>query len=164
MINLGRKYFNCLLSTSPHIFSVSFDINVKIRQKTLKLGALIPFLDHILCLPNFIVDDIPAFTLSDVQNRKGFFHKTTSIALIIPHATSCGGSFRQPVGQSYFIVSATPLNFVKICSCLGHTIQMCIYPQEILIYFLNRNCALVELRNLAKMKDTTPNNLSAQLI
>ena len=40
----------------------------------------------------------------------------------------------------------------------------CAYPQEIFIQFISRSNALFELINLAKMKDTTQNSLSAQLL
>ena len=80
---------------------------------------------------------------------------------------------RPSVGQSvspsvlFFIVSATPLkpldrislNFVV----MKDIICRCAYPQEILIQFFMWSFALFELRNLAKMKDTTPNSLSALL-
>ena len=100
--------------------------------------------------------------------------------VIIPHATSCGGynvfdpSVSQSVSQSvspsvlFFLVSATPLkplnriswNFVVMKDIMCR----CAYPQEILIPFFFRSYALFELRNLAKMKDTTQHSLLAQLL
>ena len=99
------------------------------------------------------------------------------IMFFIPLAMSCGGynvfdpSVSQSVSQSVspvFLVSATPLklldrislNFVVIKDMMCR----CAYPQEILIPFFSRIYALFELRNLAKMKDTTQHNLLAQLL
>ena len=58
-----------------------------------------------------------------------------------------------------FLVSATPLKPLKRIS--GNFVVVkdiscrCAYPQGILINFFPRIYALFELRNLAKMKDTT---------
>ena len=87
-------------------------------------------------------------------------HKHMYIFFIIPHATSCGGyNVFDPSVSLVFLVSATPLkplnrivwNFVVIKDIMCR----CAYPQEILIPFFSRIYALFELRNLAKMKDTT---------
>ena len=123
--------------------------------------------------------------------------KSTLIsAIIIPHATSCGGynvfdlSVSQSVRQSCFscwgnssefwkfgqneiyystqFVSATPLKQLNRIS--WHFVVMkdimctCAHPQEILIPFFSRSYALFELRNLAKMKDTSQHSLLAQLL
>ena len=66
------------------------------------------------------------------------------------------------------ILSATPLkpltriswNFVFVKDIPWR----CAYPQEILIHFFSRNNALFEFRNVAKMKDTTQNSSSAQVL
>ena len=58
-----------------------------------------------------------------------------------------------------FLVSATPLKPLNRIS--GNFVVVkdmpcrCAYPQGILINFFTRIYALFELRNLAKMKDTT---------
>ena len=101
--------------------------------------------------------------------------------LSILHTTSCEGynvfdpsvsqSICQSVSQSVspvFLVSANPLkpldrislNFVvnKDIMC------RCAYLQEILIQLFSRSYGLFELRNLAKMKDTTQHSLLEQLL
>ena len=90
-------------------------------------------------------------------------YKHTS-GIIIPHATSCGGynDLDPSVSQSIspvFLVSATPLkpldriswNFVLMKNIMFTSA----YPPEILIPFFSRSYVLFEIRNLAKMKDTT---------
>ena len=92
------------------------------------------------------------------------------ISIIIPHTTSCRGynafdpsvsqSISQSVSPSVFLVGAIPLkplnrilwNFVVMKDIMCRYA----YPQEILIpFFFSWNYALFELKNLAKMKDTT---------
>ena len=87
----------------------------------------------------------------------------------------CFWPVRQLVSQSVsqsvspvFLVSATPLKPLNRISWNVVDIKdiMCryAYPQEILIPFFSRSYALFELRNLAKMKDTTQHSLLAQLL
>ena len=45
-------------------------------------------------------------------------------------------------------------NFVKLCSCDGHNMLMCI-PTGNFVQFFSQNYALFEFRNLTKMKDIT---------
>ena len=45
-------------------------------------------------------------------------------------------------------------NFVKLV-VMKYILYRCAYPQEILIPFFSRSNSLFQLRNLAKMKDTT---------
>ena len=89
--------------------------------------------------------------------------------LFIPHATRCGGYnvFDPSVSQSdsksvspVFLVSATPLKQLNRIPCIfvvmKNILCRCAYPQEILIhFFFSKSYALFELKNLAKMKDTT---------
>ena len=46
-------------------------------------------------------------------------------------------------------------NFVKLCSYEGHNVQMRISTGNFDSFFFSRSYALFELRNLAKMNDTT---------
>ena len=88
--------------------------------------------------------------------------------IIIPHATSCEGynvfdpSVSKSVSQSLspvFLVSATPLKPLDRISwnflVMKDIMCRCAHSQEILIPPFSRSYALFELRNLAKMKDTT---------
>ena len=65
------------------------------------------------------------------------------------------------------VLLLTPLKPLDRISCNSVILKdipcRCAYPQEILIQFFFSN-ALFELRNLAKIKDTTQNSLSAQLL
>ena len=86
--------------------------------------------------------------------------------LIITHATSFKGimfltrpSISQSVRQSCYSCQrnsseTAQQNFVKLCS-VKDILCRCTYPQEILIQFFSQSYPLFELRNLAKMKDTT---------
>ena len=77
-------------------------------------------------------------------------------------------SVSQSVRQSYFICQhnsseTAQQNSMKLCSCEGHTMLMCISTGNFDSNFFSRSYALFELRNLAKVKDTTQNISSAQL-
>ena len=99
-------------------------------------------------------------------------------SLIIPHAMSCGRynvfypsvihSVSQSFSPVFLLAQLTPLkplnriwwNFVV----MKDIICRYAYPQEILNQFFSRSNACFELINLAKLKDTTQNSLSAQLL
>ena len=65
-------------------------------------------------------------------------------------------------------VSATPLKLLNRISwnfvVMKDIMCWCAYPQEILIPFFSRSYGLFELRDLAKMKDTSQHSLLAQLL
>ena len=54
-------------------------------------------------------------------------------------------------------------NFLKLCSNKGYNVQMCISTGKPDSIFFLGVMPLFELRNLAKIKDTTQNSLSVQL-
>ena len=92
--------------------------------------------------------------------RKKMNSRTLKSIIIIPHAMSCGGyDVFGPSVSPVFLVSATPLklrnrifwNFVVMKDIMCRWA----YPQEILIQFFFSELHRFELRNLAKMKDTT---------